>query len=62
MADASAAFLKWAEAYDTAGPEQRSRVTHEQWLKSQSAPVLRLESSAPLQQLVDAVLSRCRKN
>ena len=39
MADASVAFLKWAQAYDTAGPEQRSRVTHEQWLASQAAPV-----------------------
>lgn len=29
MAMASAAFLAWAAAYDTAGPEQRSRVAHE---------------------------------
>ncbi len=32
MAAASAEFLAWAAAYDTAGPEQRSRVAHEQWL------------------------------
>jgi len=60
MVDASAAFLKWAETYDTAGPEQRSRVRHERWLASQTAPVLQLDSSAPLQDLVDTVLSRCR--
>jgi len=60
MVQASAAFLKWAQDYETAGPEQRSRVGHEQWLASQAAPVLRLDSSAPLQDLVDAVLSRCR--
>jgi len=60
MADASAAFLKWAQAYETAGPEQRSLVTHEQWLAVQAAPVLRLDSSGPVQDLVDAVLSRCR--
>jgi adenylate kinase family enzyme len=60
MAEASAAFLTWALAYDTAGLEQRSRVAHEQWLASQAAPVLRLDSSAPMQDLVDAVLSRCR--
>jgi adenylate kinase family enzyme len=60
MVEASAAFLKWALAYETAGLEQRSRATHEQWLASQAAPVLRLDSSAPLQDLVDAVLSRCR--
>lgn len=58
MAQASAAFLKWAQAYDTAGPEQRSRVTHEQWLASQAAPVLRLDSSTPIQDLVEPVLSR----
>ena len=60
MAAVSAAFLKWAEAYDMAGPEQRSRVTHEQWLAAQAAPGLRLDSSGPVQDLVDAVLSRCR--
>ena len=60
MAEASAAFLKWALVYETAGLEQRSRVAHEQWLTSQAAPVLRLDSSAPLPDLVDAVLSTCR--
>jgi adenylate kinase family enzyme len=60
MAEASAAFLKWALAYETAGLEQRSLVTHERWLAAQAAPVLRLDSSAPIQDLVDAVLSRCR--
>ncbi len=41
MAGASAAFLAWAEAYDTAGLEQRSRIAHETWLATQTAPVLR---------------------
>ncbi len=57
MAAASAAFLEWAEAYEFAGPEQRSLVSHETWLASQTAPVLRLDSSAPLDDLVSAVLS-----
>jgi adenylate kinase family enzyme len=58
MAVASSEFLKWAEAYDTAGPEQRSLVGHEAWLETLKAPVLRLDSSAPLKDLVFAVLSR----
>ena len=58
MAVASTAFLKWAEAYDTAGPEQRSLVGHEAWLATLKAPVLRLDSAAPLKELVFAVLSR----
>ncbi len=59
MAEASAAFLSWAQAYDTAGPEQRSLVAHEQWLTSQTAPVLRLDSSIPVPNLVGIVLSKC---
>jgi adenylate kinase family enzyme len=58
MAVASGDFLKWAEAYDTAGPEQRSLVGHEAWLATLKAPVLRLDSSAPLENLVSAVLSK----
>lgn len=57
MAEASAAFLTWAAAYDTAGMEQRSRALHEAWLTSQTAPVLRLDSAAAVPELVDAVRS-----
>ncbi len=57
MVAASAEFLAWADAYDTAGPEQRSLVAHEAWLTGQTAPVLRLDSSPPVQDLVAAVLS-----
>ncbi len=56
MADASAAFLAWANAYDTAGLEQRSLATHNAWLSTQRAQVLRLDSSTPVQELIVAVL------
>jgi adenylate kinase family enzyme len=58
MASASAQFVDWAAAYDTAGMEQRSRTFHENWLRSQRAPVLRLDSSAPVEDLVQAVLAK----
>ncbi|HYI04893.1 MAG TPA: AAA family ATPase [Reyranella sp.] len=58
MAVASADFLKWAEAYDTAGPEQRSLIGHAAWLATLKAPVLRLDSAVALKDLVSAVLSR----
>jgi adenylate kinase family enzyme len=58
MATASADFLKWAEAYDVAGPEQRSLIGHEAWLVSLKAPVLRLDSAVPLEDLIFAILSR----
>lgn len=56
MAESNAAFLAWAAAYDTANMEQRSRASHEAWLATRSTPVLRLDSSAPLQRLTDDVL------
>lgn len=57
MSATSTAFLNWAAAYDTAGPEQRSRVAHEAWLASQTAPILRLDSSRPVTDLAAAVQS-----
>ena len=60
MVEASAAFLAWAAAYDTAGPEQRSRAAHESWLDVRTVPVLRLNSSKPLETLRAAVLSVVR--
>ena len=57
MAAANVEFLKWAEAYDVAGPEQRSLIGHEAWLASLKVRLLRLDSASPLQDLVSAVLS-----
>ncbi len=56
MAAINAAFIAWAEAYDTAGSSRRGLVTHEAWLADQPAPVLRLNSEAPVPELVAAVL------
>lgn len=58
MEAGSAAFLAWAAAYDSAGPEQRSRAAHADWLANQSAPVLRLDSAAPIDTLLAACLAR----
>jgi hypothetical protein len=51
-------FLDWAEAYDTAGPDQRSRALHEEWLATLPCPVLRLDSAAPVSDLAAAVLDQ----
>src|SRR4051794_17615632 len=56
MASINASFIAWAEAYDTAGSLRRGLVTHDAWLADQPAPVLRLDSSAPVGELVTAVL------
>jgi adenylate kinase family enzyme len=57
MAALSAAFFSWAAAYDTAGPAQRSLAAHEAWLAAQTGRVLRLDSAAPVEALLDAVLA-----
>jgi adenylate kinase family enzyme len=56
MVATNTAFIAWAEAYDTAGSLRRGLVTHEAWLADQPAPVLRLDSIAPVSDLVTAVL------
>ncbi len=60
MASINASFITWATAYDTAGSLRRGLVTHEAWLADQPAPVLRLNSRAPVNELVAAVLDRLR--
>ncbi|RFB87750.1 adenylate kinase [Rhizobium leguminosarum bv. trifolii] len=52
----SGQFLEWAASYDTAGPERRSLAAHEQWLATQMAPVLRLDSSLEIDELAAQVL------
>ncbi|MBY5757280.1 adenylate kinase [Rhizobium leguminosarum] len=56
MAVKSGEFLEWAASYDTAGPERRSLAAHEQWLETQTAPVLRLDSSLGIDDLTAEVL------
>src|ERR1700759_3297195 len=58
MAAIHAAFIAWAEAYDTAGSLRGGLTTHEAWLTDQAAPLLRLDSGAPVTDLVAAVLDR----
>lgn len=58
MAAINAAFIAWADAYDTAGSLRSGLATHEAWLADQPAPVLRLDSAAPVENLVAAVVSR----
>ncbi|TAX36464.1 ATP-binding protein [Rhizobium leguminosarum] len=56
MAAKSGEFLEWAASYDTAGPERRSLAAHEQWLETQTAPVLRLDSTLGIDDLAAEVL------
>ena len=61
MAMGHRAFMAWAEAYDTAGLEQRSRALHDAWLADLPCPVLRLDSAAPVPTLTEAALAQVAK-
>ncbi|MHA6530007.1 AAA family ATPase [Paenibacillus sp. BAC0078] len=55
--EATQAFMEWAALYETAGPEVRSRVLHEEWMSGLECPVLRLEDDLTVEERVQAVLT-----
>lgn len=54
--DAWEAFLGWARGYDDPAFKGRSRAAHERWLADRDQPVLRLDSAASRDDLLDTVL------
>ena len=52
------AFMAWASRYDTAGMEQRSRVSHEHWLAElpEQIQLIRVEEELDPQQITDQVI------
>ncbi len=58
MHDAHVRFMAWAGAYDTGGPEMRSRKMHEAWLAYMHCPVLRMDGRLPTERQVAIVLDQ----
>ena len=52
------AFMAWASRYDTAGMEQRSRVSHYHWLAElpEQIQLIRVEEELDPQQITDQVI------
>jgi adenylate kinase family enzyme len=48
--EAHLAFMDWAAAYEDGGPDVRSRVLHESWLRTLTCPVLRLEGDLSVEE------------
>ncbi|MFF2243843.1 hypothetical protein ACFVTM_06635 [Arthrobacter sp. NPDC058130] len=48
-------FMSWARGYDRPDFPGRNRVRHDQWLATLSCPILQLDSSVPVDDLVQAV-------
>jgi adenylate kinase family enzyme len=45
-------FIEWAARYESAGPDLRSLARHQAWLAGLPCPVLRVDGSRPLPELV----------
>lgn len=45
-------FMDWAARYDAGGPEIRSRALHDEWQKKLSCPVVLLDGSMPVGELL----------
>lgn len=52
MYDNHIEFIEWAKTYDTAGTDQRSRALHEEWFKLLSCPLVRLDGTKPVDELL----------
>ena len=55
MYGAHLVFLDWAAQYDTGDVSMRSRACHDTWEQGLSCPILRLDGTQPLDELVAAV-------
>ena len=52
----SQAFLAWAARYDDGVPPVRSRALHDLWQRQLTCPLLILDGTRPLEELVETVL------
>jgi adenylate kinase family enzyme len=48
-------FIEWAATYDTAGTDQRSRALHEEWFKLLKCPLLRVDGTKPVGELLNQI-------
>ena len=56
MYDNHIEFIEWAKTYDTAGTDQRSRALHEKWLKLLSCPLVRLDGTKLVEELLRNIM------
>ena len=52
------AFLAWAARYDDGAPTMRSRAMHDLWQKQLPCPLLILDSTLPVEELVETVIEK----
>jgi len=49
------AFIAWAKTYDTNSPPERCRALHEEWLKRLPCPLLRVDGTRPVDELLGKI-------
>jgi len=59
--DETESFVDWASHYETGDREGRSLATHEAWLAGLPCPVLRVDGSRPLADLVEQLCSEAQR-
>lgn len=48
-------FIEWAKGYDTGGPDMRSLVMHEEWMKRLPCEVLRFEGEMAVEEIAGRI-------
>lgn len=56
MYDNHIKFIEWAKTYDTAGSDQRSRALHEEWFKLLTCPLVRVDGTKPVDELLRNIM------
>lgn len=51
-------FIKWAKNYDEMEPPERCRKLHEEWFKKLSCPLLRIDGTKPVNELLGQIRER----
>ncbi len=49
-------FMNWAEKYDDAGKDMRSKKLHEEWLSKLKCPVIRIEEDISTEERINKIL------
>jgi len=57
-------FMDWASRYDSAGLEQRSRVTHEKWIENlpDHVKIIRIEENLPPSEVAQLAIDQIDSN
>ena len=50
--------MKWAELYDTGGPDMRSKAMHQEWMSRLDCPIIRLEGVFSLNINLNKIIPR----